>query len=124
MKSTTLIYCGEDGEAAKALAATLRNGTSHVFLRSAEAFQLPESPCDRVVFTDDVAPNVRAAISRAHNLPMPAPVAPPVVVSIQGAQFTPDHVQELVATMTEPSGAPVPPARGKQKKQARAGKKK
>ncbi len=70
MKSTTLIYCGEDdGEAAKVLAASLRDGKSNVSLRSASAFTgLAETRCNRVVFTDGVRHGLRAAISAAHGL--------------------------------------------------------
>lgn len=68
-KPTTLIYCGEDGGAGKGLAASLRDGTTQVYLCSAGAFHdRAEMPCERVVFTNDVPEDLRQRILRAHGL--------------------------------------------------------
>lgn len=79
MKPTTLVYCGEDCEAGKALAVSLRDGSNTVLLCAASAFQgRAEMPCDRVVFTDDVKQRLRAAISAAHGLQLPELISEPV----------------------------------------------
>ena len=69
MKSTILIYCADDdAKAAKALAASLRDGQSRVLLCSAGAFRRVEQTCERIVFTDGVPAWRRATIKAAHGL--------------------------------------------------------
>lgn len=82
MKPTTLVYCGEDGEAGKALAASLRDGNSQVVLCSAAAFVSVQRPCERVVFTNDVPQKVRDRISAAHGIPAEVPGMPALVQAI------------------------------------------
>ncbi len=55
-----IIFCGDDGQAAKAHAATLRNAETSVMVSAADMFNKgePES-CDRVVIMGDV-PDFRA----------------------------------------------------------------
>jgi hypothetical protein len=68
MKPTILIYCGEDGEAGKALAASLRDGKSHVVMCAAGAFSGVQYLCERIVFTRDVPQRLRSAIEAAHGV--------------------------------------------------------
>lgn len=69
MKPTTLVFCGEDGVAGKALAASLRDGTAQVMLCSALAFQdRAEMACARVVVANDVPAGLRERILRAHGM--------------------------------------------------------
>lgn len=75
MKPTTLVYCGEDASAAKALAQSLRDGLSHVVLCSASAFVRLERTCERVVFAPDVPLALQERIALAHGFEVPsAPV--------------------------------------------------
>jgi hypothetical protein len=69
MKTTTLVYCGEDD--GTVLAASLRDGKSYVVMCSAGSFVRADRHADRVVFTDDVPQRLRQAISAAHGLSLP-----------------------------------------------------
>ncbi len=71
MKPTILVYCGEDGGAAKALAASLRDGKSHVICCAASAFDVVQRHADRIVFTKDVPQRLQNTIAAAHGLPIP-----------------------------------------------------
>lgn len=82
MKTTTLIYCGEDGEAGRALAASLRDGQSHIVLCSAAAFDRLEQPCERVVFASDVPQRLRDRISAAHGMAADVPAMSSLVEAI------------------------------------------
>ncbi len=73
MKPTILVYCGEDGEAGKALAASLRDGNSYVVSCAASAFDVVQRHADRIVFTNDVSRGLRQKISAAHGLPDATP---------------------------------------------------
>lgn len=73
MKPTILVYCGEDGEAAKALAASLRDGLSNVVMCAASVFDVVERRGDRIVFTNDVPQGLRNKISAAHGIPAEVP---------------------------------------------------
>ena len=82
MKPTILVYCGEDGEAGKALAASLRDGTSQVIMCAAPAFSGAQYDTDRIVFTNDVPQRLRDAISAAHGVPADVPGMPIVMQAI------------------------------------------
>jgi hypothetical protein len=82
MKPTTLVYCGEDGEAGKALAASLRDGTSYVVMCAANSFVGADRHADRVAFTSDVPQRLRQAISAAHGVPADVPGMPSIMQAI------------------------------------------
>lgn len=55
MKTTTLIYCGHDGDAGKALASKLRTDGARAMLRDAATFNRDLEPCECVVIMPDVS---------------------------------------------------------------------
>ncbi len=95
MKSLTLIYCGEDGNAGKALSQQIRSQDESVTTRlcSVEFFEM-DPAADRVVIMPDVpefmAEKIRAAYPA--NVFANTPVAiepPPVMEFFKGAVLTP-----------------------------------
>ena len=81
MKPTTLVYCGEDGIAGKALAVSLRDGISNVVLCAAEAFDRADMTCERVVFANDVPQRLRDRISAAHGMVADVPTMPTLSIA-------------------------------------------
>lgn len=88
MKSTTIIFYGRDGSAAKALAVKIRSEGAHAQLRHAEAFTGEKEPCDRVVTLSCVSALEAARIAKVYgdtvvplttsaSLPPPPPPGPP-----------------------------------------------
>ncbi len=97
MKSLTLIYCGEDGNAGKALSQEIRNQDEHMTtqLCSIEFFEVQKA--DRVVIMPDVPEFMADKIREAYpkevfgNSPI-APIAietKPVMEFFKGAVLTP-----------------------------------
>jgi hypothetical protein len=82
MKPTILVYCGEDGDAGKALAASLRDGTKQVIMCAARAFDVVQYVADRIVFASDVPQGLRDRISAAHGVPAEVPGMPTLVQAI------------------------------------------
>lgn len=84
MKSTTLIFYGHDGDAAKEAAAKMRKDGLSAQLRHAEAFDGEKEPIDRVVTLPCVSEYDLGRISRAYGDVMaraatvPPPPPPPV----------------------------------------------
>lgn len=66
MKSLTLIFHGDNGAAAKALADKVRAGGTSAQLRSAVAYGGEVEPCDVVVVQSDVSAFDRARIEAAY----------------------------------------------------------
>lgn len=76
MKPITLIYCGSDGAAAKAFAASARNGERTILLRDAYSFDgVPEKNAD-VVVMPDVPRWHRDRIIAAYGMALPPDAAP------------------------------------------------
>ena len=83
MKPTILVYCGEDGVAGRALAASLRDGKSQVVLCSADVSpDVADRACDRIVFANDVPQGLRNRISAAHGIPAEVPAMSTLVEAI------------------------------------------
>jgi hypothetical protein len=87
MKSLTLIFYGTDGDAAKALAGTIRKDGGSAQLRHAYAFDGEVEPADRVALLPCVTPHDVTRLKAAFGdkvapagLPLPPP--PPPLVSI------------------------------------------
>jgi len=121
MKPTILIYCGEDGEAAKALAASLRDGKSHVVMCAASAFSGVQRHGDRIEFTNDVPQRLRDAITAAHGLPAElhgSSFAQHASYELQGSGYDPCAVgYELQGRALEPEeSAPAKRPRGRPRK--------
>lgn len=68
MKTTTLIYCGPDGEAGKALAQGIRSPTHRVMLRDAATFNRDVEACEHIVVMSDVSAFHRDRLIAAYGL--------------------------------------------------------
>lgn len=66
MKTTTLIFFGHDGQAAKQRAAELRNGLANAFVRQADAFTGDVETADRIVLMPDVPAYAMARLEAAY----------------------------------------------------------
>ncbi len=84
MKKTHLIFFAHDAEAAKAVAAKIRDTTDPAFLRDVSAFDGSDDPCDRVIIMPDVSEYMRGKINAVYGSKVDKSVAG--IIEIKEAQ--------------------------------------
>ncbi len=104
MRKTTLIYCGENGEASKALAETIRGDGGRVFLVNA-LMDIEVIDCDHVIVMPDVPGWRRDAIAKAYPGKMQGD---PGILSTETIQ-TEFERRETVSALPEPKRRGRPP---------------